>query len=50
MSPDNSPVVCYGYVKYEKAEIDRFAIMQDFSNNEKKTIKNGGFGCYFCEI
>ena len=36
------PVVCDGYVKYEEAEVDRSAIMQDFRNNEKKTtIKNG---------
>ena len=28
------PVVCDGYVKYEGAEVDRSAIMQDFRDNE----------------
>ena len=32
--------VCDGYVKYEEAEADRSAIMQDFRDDEKKTIKN----------
>ena len=36
----NFPVVCDGYVKYEEAEVNRSAIMQDFRDNEKK-IKNG---------
>ena len=35
----NSLVVCDGYVKYEEAEIDRSAIMQDFRNNGKKQLK-----------
>ena len=35
-----SPTVCDGYVKYEEAEVDRLAIMQNARNNEKKTIKN----------
>ena len=30
MAQKNSPVVCFGYVKYEEAEIDRLAMMQDF--------------------
>ena len=30
MSPT---MVCDGYVKYEEAEVDRSAIMQDFRNN-----------------
>ena len=48
---DNSPVVCDGYVKYKKAEVDRSVIMQDFRHNEKKTIKNGfHFGFYQCKI
>ena len=29
-------VVSDGYVKYEEAEVDRSAIMQDFQDNEKK--------------
>ena len=29
-------MVCDGYVKYEEAEVDRSAILQDFRNNEKK--------------
>ena len=29
-------MVCDGYVKYEEAEVDRSAIMQDFRDNEKK--------------
>ena len=36
MSPENSPVICDGYVKYADAEVDRLAIMQDFRNNKKK--------------
>ena len=28
-----------GYVKYEEAEVDRSAIMQDFRDNEKKKLK-----------
>ena len=35
----NFLVVCDGYVKYEEAEVDRSAIMQDFRDNEEKTIK-----------
>ena len=35
MSPKYSPVVCDGYVKYEKAAFDRLAIMQDFQDNKK---------------
>ena len=31
-----SPTVCDGYVKYEEAEVDRLAIMQNARNNEKK--------------
>ena len=37
------------YVKYEKAEGDRSAIIQDFRDNEKKKIKcttGGHFGFY----
>ena len=34
----NSPVVCDGYVKYDEAEVDRSAIMQDFRDNEKKIM------------
>ena len=34
----NSPVVCDGYVKYEEAEVDRSAIMQDFRDNKEKKI------------
>ena len=30
---ENSAVVCDGYVKYEEAEIDKSAIMQDFRDN-----------------
>ena len=30
MSQENGRVVCDDYVKYEKAEVDRSAIMQDF--------------------
>ena len=30
-----SLVVCDGYVKYEKTEIDRWAIVQDLRNDEK---------------
>ena len=29
-------MVCDGYVKYEEAEVDRSAIMQDFIDNETK--------------
>ena len=36
MSRKISPVVYDGYVKYEKAEIHRSAIMQDFRDSEKK--------------
>ena len=39
MSPEYSSVVCDGYVRYEGEEFDRSAIMQDYSNNEKKRIK-----------
>ena len=45
----NSPVVCDGYVKYEEAEVDRSAIMQDFQDDEKKKNKwttGGHFGFY----
>ena len=27
MPPENSPMVCDGYVKYDEAEADRLAIM-----------------------
>ena len=43
MSPENSPVVCDGYVKYEEAEVDRLAVMKYYINNEKK----GAFGFVF---
>ena len=33
-------MVCDGYVKYERAEVFRSAIMQDFRDNEEK-IWNG---------
>ena len=36
----NYSVVCDGYVKYERAEVLRSAIMQDFRDNEEK-IENG---------
>ena len=32
-------VVCDGYVKYEEAEVERSAIMQDFRDNAKKQLK-----------
>ena len=38
VSPKNYPVVCDGYVKYEAAEVDRLAIMQDFRDNENKQL------------
>ena len=38
-------MVCDGYVKYEEAEVDRSAIMQDSRDNEKKTIKNHRYHC-----
>ena len=38
MGINNSAVVCDGYVKYEEAEVDRSAILQDFRDNEKKKI------------
>ena len=44
MSPENSPVVCDGYVKYEEAEVDRLAVMKYYINNEKKM---GAFGFVF---
>ena len=31
-------MVSDGYVKYEEAEVDRSAIMQDFQDNEKKNL------------
>ena len=40
-------MICDGYVKYEEAEVDRSAIMQDFRDNEKKTIKNGRVAAIF---
>ena len=36
MSPKQFPRVCDGYVKYEKAEVDRSAIMPVFRDNEKQ--------------
>ena len=30
MSPENSPVACDGNLKYEEAEVDRLAIMQNY--------------------
>ena len=36
MTPEIPPMVCDGYVKYEEAEVDKSAIMQDFRNNGKK--------------
>ena len=35
----NYPVVCGGYVKYEEAEVDISAIIQDFRDNEKTRLK-----------
>ena len=32
-------MVCDSYVKYEEAEVDRLAIMQDFQDNEEKQLK-----------
>ena len=32
-------VLCDGYVKYEKAEVHRSAIMQDFRDDEKNKIE-----------
>ena len=32
-------MVCDRYVKYDEAEVDRSAIMQDFWDNEKKNFK-----------
>ena len=39
MSPENYPVVCDGYVKYEEAEVDRLAINFFYRNNENKRLK-----------
>ena len=39
MSSENFPVACDSYVKYEEAEVDRLAIMQDYRNNEEKQKK-----------
>ena len=44
MSPENYPVVCDGYVKYEEAEVDRLAINFFYRNNENKRLKI----CTFC--
>ena len=52
MSPEHSPVVCDGYVKYAEAEVDRLAIMQDnrMRKNDLKWPPVGQFGFYFCKI
>ena len=34
-------MVSDGYVKYEKVEVNRSAIMQDLWDNEKKKLKGG---------
>ena len=39
MSPENSPVVCDGYVEYQEVKVDGSAIMQNYINNEKKRLK-----------
>ena len=39
MSPENSPVVCDGYVNYEEAQGDRLPIMQDYKNKKKNQLK-----------
>ena len=39
ISPENSPVICDGYVKYEEVEVDRSVIMLDYRNKEKKLLK-----------
>ena len=42
-------VSCDGYVRYERAEVLRSAIMQDFRDNEEKKLKwptGGHFGFY----
>ena len=36
MSSKNPLVLSDGYVRYEEAEVQRSAIMQDFRDNEKK--------------
>ena len=44
--------LCDGYVKYEEAEVDRSAIMQDFRDNGKTINKNGrlaAIGSFLCE-
>ena len=44
--------LCDGYVKYKEAEVNRSAIMQDFRDNGKTTIKNGrlaAIGSFLCE-
>ena len=46
-------MVSDGYVKYEKAEVHKSAIMQDCRDNEKIKFKwptGGHFGFYNCEI
>ena len=39
MSPENSPVVLDGYVKYEEAEVDILAILRNYRHNEIKRLK-----------
>ena len=39
VSQKKSPVVCDGYVKYEEAEVDISATMQDFRDDEKTKLK-----------
>ena len=43
MSPKIPPVVSDGYVKYEKVEIYRSAIMQDFLDNSGQTLQFAAF-------
>ena len=40
-------MVCDGHVKYEKAEVDRSAIMKHFRGDQRKKIKwpTGGHPC-----
>ena len=39
MSPEYSPVVLDGYVKYEEAEVDILAILRNYRHNEIKRLK-----------